>query len=100
MISRSALAAAAGGSARLEHQAREAAHVARVHALDAVLGHVVLAPAAEELLERHARLHAREEGAQTHVAPVAEAEVELDLALQIEAIRIREAAFIAAASRR
>src|SRR5262245_9488571 len=67
----------------LDGEPGEAAHVGGVHALDAVRGNLVVGEAREELFERDLRLHPREEGAEAHVAAVAEAEVEVDPAPHI-----------------
>src|SRR5262245_63400612 len=55
----------------------EAAHVARVHVAELVLVHAVDREAAVPLLERDARLEARERRAQAQVAPVAQRELAL-----------------------
>src|SRR5262245_7844234 len=74
----------------------EAAHVARVHVAELVLVHAVDREAAVPLLERDARLEARERRAQAQVAPVAQRELALDLAVDVERVGVGELAVVAA----
>src|SRR5215210_572717 len=66
------------------------AHLAARRALDAVVDEVVLRCHGQQLLDRHARLEARQRLPEAEMDPPAQREVALDLAMDVEELGLLE----------
>src|SRR5262245_25320379 len=82
----------AGG---VQRQSLRAAHQVRVDVVHARIAPFEAREARQQLLERDARLEARQRRAQTEVDPEAKRHVSLRIARDVEAIRVRELCFVA-----
>src|SRR5262245_63861995 len=93
-VPRSVGASASGLDA--DRDLREAAHVGLVGSGRAGFVHLVVGEAVADLLEDDARFEAREGLADADVVPVAEVDLALGVAVDVEAVGIRELALVAA----